>query len=408
MKQIEKTNNFVTWIVFLTTLTIAIISTISVVFPALILSDSQTIQDFKDLGINQKSPESFETGMWAIPLIATNVIVFAMYFLYVKERLPKILTEVLYKIYKIRISKKVSFVIIGILISVYIIGSAQELTSEEKWGDYTGVKDKVENRSLDQIFTSFDVPLKFFLLASSLEIFDNIRIIPFLASISMLLLTYFVTSKISNNRFAGIVAFVILLQSNLFLSYDTSATYENFWILFYLLSLYLMYKFWPLSPIAYVLSTLAKPLTLIFLPMSIFFVLRAEINKKKKIMILLSYGIVVLASIILAASLGINISGREEAFNYQEFLMGFTSFAYQLRFDGLVLLFLIPLIFGLFIASIKKIKNAESIMILISGTLLITPFLTGFTVETNQPYRFMPLIVFFAIGIGVLLSKKQI
>ena len=408
MEQVEKTNNFVTWIVFLTTLTIAIISTISVVFPALILSDSQTIQDFKDLGINQKSPESFETGIWAIPLIVTNVIVFAMYFLYIKERLPKILMKILNKIYKIKISKKVSFVIIGILISVYIIGSAEELTSEESWGDHTGVKDKVENSSLDQIFTSFDVPLKFFLLASSLEIFGNIRVIPFLASISMLLLTYFVTSKISNNRFAGIVAFVILLQSNLFLSYDTSATYENFWILFYLLSLYLMYKFWPLSPIAYVLSTLAKPLTVIFLPMSIFFVLRAEINKKKKMMILLSYGIVVLTSIILAASLGINISGREELFNYQEFLMGFTSFAYQLRFDGLVLLFLIPLIFGLFIAAIKKIKNAESIMILILGTLLIAPFLTGFTVETNQPYRFMPLIVFFAIGIGALLSKKQI
>ena len=408
MEQVEKTNNFVTWVVFLTTLTIAIISTISVVFPALVLSDSQTIQDFKDLGINQKSPESFETGIWAIPLIVTNVIVFAMYFLYIKERLPKILMEILNKIYKIKISKKVSFVIIGILISLYIVGSAEELTSEENWGDYTGVKDKVENRSLDQIFTSFDVPLKFFLLASSLEIFGNIRVIPFLASISMLLLTYFVTSKISNNRFAGIVAFVILLQSNLFLSYDTSATYENFWILFYLLSLYLMYKFWPLSPIAYVLSTLAKPLTLIFLPMSIFFVLRAEINKKKKMMILLSYGIVVLASIILAASLGINISGREELFNYQEFLMGFTSFAYQLRFDGLVLLFLIPLIFGLFIAAIKKIKNAESIMILILGTLLVAPFLTGFTVETNQPYRFMPLIVFFAIGIGILLSKKQI
>ena len=231
--------------------------------------------------------------------------------------------------------------------------------------------------------------------------------IPFLASIAMLLLTYFVTSKISNSRFAGIVAFIILLQSNLFLSYDTSATYENFWILFYLLSLYLMYRFWSLSSIAYILSTLAKPLTLIFLPMSIVFILRAEIETKKKLMILLSYGIVVLISIVLVVSLGINVSGREEAFSYQEFLMGFTSFAYQLRFDGLVLLFLIPLIFGLFIASIKKIKNAESVMVLILGTLLITPALAGFTVDTNQPYRFISLIVFFAMGVGVLLSSKK-
>jgi hypothetical protein len=33
--------------------------------------------------------------------------------------------------------------------------------------------------------------------------------------------------------------------------------------------------------------------------------------------------------------------------------------------------------------------------------------LTGFTNQTNQPYRFMPLVVFFAIGVGVLLSKRE-
>jgi len=46
-------------------------------------------------------------------------------------------------------------------------------------------------------------------------------------------------------------------------------------------------------------------------------------------------------------------------------------------------------------------------MVLISGILLIAPILTGFTNQTNQPYRFVPLVVFFAIGVGVLLSKRQ-
>jgi len=404
---LEKTSNFVTWIVFLTTLAVAIISIVSVIFPALILSNSQTIIELENAGISQVGPNSFEVGVWSGSLIATNAIIFAMYFLYIKGRLPNLVSGILNKIFKIEISKKVSFVIIGTLLSIYIIGSAGELASEESWGDYTGVKDKAENRSLEQAFRSFDVPVKFFFLSSSLELFDNIRIIPFLASIALLFLTYFVTIKITNKRFAGIVAFVVLLQSNLFLSYDTSATYENFWILFYLLSLYLMYRFWPLSSIAYILSTLAKPLTLAFLPMSIFFILRSEIEKKKKMLILSSYVAVVLVSVTLVVSLGINVSGRTEGFSYQEFLMGFTSFAYQLRFDGLILLFLIPLIFGLFVASIKKVKNAESVMTLVLGTLLITPLLTGFTVETNQPYRFIPLIVFFAIGVGTLLTKRN-
>ncbi|MDH3192285.1 MAG: hypothetical protein OEM18_06340, partial [Nitrosopumilus sp.] len=75
--------------------------------------------------------------------------------------------------------------------------------------------------------------------------------------------------------------------------------------------------------------------------------------------------------------------------------------------DGLVILFMIPLIVGLFLLSKSGVKNAESIMVLIAGMLLIAPILTGFTNQTNQPYRFVPLIVFFAMGVGVLLSKRQ-
>jgi hypothetical protein len=45
-------------------------------------------------------------------------------------------------------------------------------------------------------------------------------------------------------------------------------------------------------------------------------------------------------------------------------------------------------------------------MILIFGVLFSDPLLVGLTDFTNQPYRLMPLIVFFAMGVGVLLSKR--
>ena len=407
MNKIEKRSNLVTWIIFLITLIVVIISTISIIFPALILSNSQTITDLEELGINPTGPKSFEIGVWTIPIILTNIIIFSMYILHIKKKIPKSLSNILNKIFRIEVSKKTTYIVIGIIFFIYIIGSSGELASEENWGDYREVRNKADNQSLEQSFRSFDVPLKFFFLSSSLQIFDNIRIIPFLASIALLLLTYVTTVRISNKRFAGIIALIIVLQSNLFLTYDTSATYENFWILLYLLSLYLVYRFWPLSAATFMLSALGKPLTLVFLPMSIFFILRTEVNKRKKMLVLGSYLGIVLASLLLVVSLGINVSGRSEGFSYQEFIMGFTSFAYQLRFDGLVLLFLIPLIFGLFITSIKKMKNAETIMILILGTLLVAPILTGFTTETNQPYRFIPLIVFFAMGVGVLLSRDR-
>jgi len=52
---------------------------------------------------------------------------------------------------------------------------------------------KAESWSVQEAIENFDVPVKFFLLSSSLNLFDNIRIIPFLASIGLLILTYFIT-----------------------------------------------------------------------------------------------------------------------------------------------------------------------------------------------------------------------
>ena len=50
---------------------------------------------------------------------------------------------------------------------------------------------------------------------------------------------------------------------------------------------------------------------------------------------------------------------------------------------------------------------ADSIMVIISGILLSVPILSGFTEFNIQPYRWIPLIAFFAIGVGVLLTKRQ-
>jgi len=239
-------------------------------------------------------------------------------------------------------------------------------------------------------------------------IFGNYKAIPLLASIVLLITTYFITKRIAQKRFAGIIAVIILMQSNVFLKYDTSVAYTNFWILFYLLSLYTVYRFWPLSPVSYLLSIPSKALTILFLPMSVYFILRSNISKKQKA---ITAGISIIVIVIGVIVTGTEFSPTQEIqeeFDSNEFWMGFTSFSYQLRFDGLVILFMIPLITGLFLISKSGIRNAESIMVLIAGILLIAPILTGFTNQTNQPYRFMPLVVFFAIGVGVLLSKRQV
>jgi len=395
--------SFVCWIVFLFSLVIVLINLISVVFPALIASSNSTITELQDLGIPLLPVDSLFVGTLAYPLIATNVIVFGLTTLYFRKRLPIFLTNSINFIFNFEVSRKFAFLTILAVLTIYVVSSVGELTVEEDWQDFSALKEKVDEWSPDKVLLQFEPHVRYFLISSSFNLFGYYTIIPFIASIALLLLTYFFTTKITSKRFAGIISMIVLLQSNVFLTYDSTVSYTNFWILLYLFSLFLVYKAWPLSPVSYLLSIFSKALTAMFLPMSVFFIYRSDISKNKKIILAASSIAIILAGIIVVAS-GPNV----EEFDSDEFWLGFTSFSYQLRFDGLILVFILPLIVGLFLAARNSIVHADSLLVLIGGILLTTPFLTGFSELTNQPYRFVSVIVFFAVGVGVLLSKRQL
>ena len=404
-----KTTNWVSWAVFIFTIVTVLLSLVSVVFPALIASGNSTIKNLQDLGVILFEVDPFQAGIWAAPLFVCNILVFICLLLYYKKKLPNNFKNIIEYIFNFEISKKISVIVILVLLSIYVGFSFEELTTEEEWEDYAGVKQRIERWSPDQITSGFEPHIRYFMLWSSMILFGQYTVIPFIASISLLLLTYFFTTEITKKRFAGIIAFVILMQSNLFLTYDTTVSYSNFWILFYLLSLYLLYKVWPFSPVSYLLSIFSKALTATFLPMSLFFIFRTKISTTAKVIVATSSTALIFAGIIVAttgANIG-GIAGEQEEFDWDEFALGFTSFSFQLRFDGLVLIFILPLMVGLFIASRNRINHADSMMVFIGGILFITPLVTGFTELTNQPYRFVPLVVFFAIGVGVLLSKNK-
>jgi len=400
---------WISWTIFIFTISTVLISLVSVVFPALIASRNSTIKNLQDIGVVLFEIDPFQVGIGAGTLIVVNILVFIGLALYFKKRLPKNFKKLIDFIFNFEISKKISAIVIIIFLSIYVVFSFEELTTEEEWEDYAGVKQRLERWSPDQVTSGFEPHVKYFMHWSSMILFGHYTVIPFIASLSLLLLTYFFTTEISNKRFAGIVAFIILLQSNLFLTYDTTVSYTYFWILFYLFSLYVLYKAWPLSPVAYLASIFSKALTATFLPMSLFFIFRSKISKTSKVIVVSTSTALILAGIFVSST-GANIggiAGEQEEFDWDEFMLGFTSFSFQLRFDGLILVFILPLIVGLFIASIHGIQHADSIMVLIGGILFLAPLLTGFTELTNQPYRFIPLVVFFAIGVGILLSKKK-
>ena len=388
----------VSWVVFVSTLVVVLISLVTVLFPSLIIRSTSS---FKDIVINP-----YEIGVWTYPLLASNFILLIIGILYFKNSLPAILTKSIRFIFDFEVSRKTALITLLVILGGYIILNASEISTEERWVDYKGVKDGVQKWSVSDI-RGFDIHVKYFLLSASLNLFGNIRLIPFIGSIALLVACYYITKDIARKRFAGLVATVVLFQSNVFLSYDTSATYDNFWILFYVISLYTVQKRrWYFSPISYILSIFSKTLTAGFIPMTFYWIYRADIAKKKKIRLAISYGVILLVAIVSVYFFNINLIFGNVEFSGNDFWRGFTTWAFQLRFDLLVLLFILPLVVGLFICSRRGIRHAESVMVLIMGILLSAPFLQGFTDLTNQPYRFVPLVVFFAMGVGTILTKR--
>jgi len=390
--------HLLSWAIFVPTVVVVFISLIAVVFPALI---TRTTSPFQAAVFSPNVVNPFQPGVLAAPLIIVNIIILVIGIAYYKKSKYGTLIR---KISSLEITKKQALIGVVAILVIFCAITAGTLAKEETWGDYANVKARVQSWDISQFGKSFEPHFRYLLLWTSLHAFGNIRVLPLIVSVALLLQTYFFTKKITGKRIAGIASMILLLQSDIFVSYSTTASYENSWILLYLFSLYLIQRFWPPSPVPYLLSIFSKPLTVAFLPITFYFIARSGISKRSRFYSLASYGIVAIA--VAAAAYKTDLTGGTVPFDGSEFWQGFTAMAMQMRFDYIVILFLLPLIVMLFFASRRGVLHADSIMFFFLVILLTAPFLTGFTEQTNQPYRFVSLSVFFAIGAGILLSDK--
>jgi hypothetical protein len=377
-------------LVFLFSITVTTLTIIPALFPSLYSSLHResiiTSVDQFDFNINPLEP-----GLFFIPIILTGILVLVISIIIKFKGI---------KLRSINLSKKYSYISIIVILSIFTILSYEDVTEPELHEDWNFVKESVMAWPTDIVLN--DNHVKKFLLSSSFIIFGNYRVIPFLGSMALIVMTYLLTNKITDSRLAGVIASVIILQSNLFLSFSTTGAYSNFWVLFYIISLFMIvHKTWFLQPVPYVMSIFSKILSITFFPISIFFILNAEISIKKKIISLLSLGILISVGIIFVGEAGV-----KSAIDWNGFWNGFVSFSYQMRYDGLVVLFLIPIVTGLYFIS-KKNQYANSVSIMISSVLLTGPLLLALTDITTQPYRFIPLVVFCAIGIGMILANQK-
>ena len=400
-------SKLVTYAAFLVTLGIVGISVFSVIFPAFIISNTYEFPNDLD---------PFEISPWTVPIIISSFSLLASGFLYKHEKLPHQLHSGIKFILNFEISKKTAIILGIIILGIYIGLSSSELFLDEKnqWSDYFILEDALEiwpstdhwNVYIKEQNTRY---VRMILLDVSQDLFQNIKLLPFIASILVVVFTALITIQISKKRFAGIIAMIILLQSITFTDFDTIAVYENFWVLFYLISIYsIQKKWWHSSPFLFILAVFSKAFIVTYFWMNVFYIYRSDIPNKTKYILFASYGVMIGAIYWIFENGQSIIYDDVVRFDFNSFLDGFTGWGNNMQLDPLAILCIVPLVVGLFVKSLKGIKQADSILILILGTILAGPLISYVTdFYFILPYRFIPFIVAMAIGIGVFLSKEN-
>ena len=393
--------------VFFGTLIVVLLILTPTIFPALFSSY---------FGMFGENLNTFESNNQSVFLIVSNIVIFGFGIAYYKKKIPSLAYDLVEKIRTFEISKRVAIISLAIILGVYIGLSTPELFLDEskQWSDYKVVLlpalEIWPSGQSDDIYVKEqnDRYVRMFLLDVSLAVFQNIKLLPFVASILVVVFTYLITVQFCKKRFAGMVAVIVLLQSYTFLNFDTIAVYENFWVLFFLISLYVIEKKWFLSPVFYLLAFYTKAYIAPFFLMTLFTTYRSQISRRTKITILISYVVTVLVAIAIVF-VGDTIYPDVVDVNYSKFILGFQTISAQLRFDFFFIMTLLPVTVGLMFLSKNKLKHADSILILIFGTIIASPILVTFTHHYDiLPYRFIPLLVFFSIGVGMFFSKKLV
>jgi len=213
----ETQSRIITYVVFIFALGIVILNIISLLFPALLLTS---------LVNSESHVNPFESGAWTIPFGLVNISLLIFGFLYYRKSLPKKIYNSFQFILNFEVSRKIAIIVFSVMIGVYIIWTVSELSQNEidVWKDWKFVEPIIDKfPSIDEGPSGLRILfMKNFLLFSSQEIFQNVKIIPFIGSISLVFLSYFLTVQITKKRFSGLIAMAILLQSQTFLRYDTN------------------------------------------------------------------------------------------------------------------------------------------------------------------------------------------
>jgi len=223
----------------------------------------------------------------------------------------------------------------------------------------------------------------------------NYHTFSIVSSVALLLVTYALAVKITGNRLASIVAVLILDLSRTFLWYNDSIPYPGFYCVLFFMSLY-PFKNKLIRPVAFLASFIMKAMSLAFLPITI-------VREKDKRVRIFYIVIGVLASGI---AIGLNWV-RSSGINVGNIAPPYVVFEIILQDFWMIILFF-PVSLTLFYLYRKKVDWAGTILGGLLWTLFFQYVLALFTSYGAFSERMLPFVVFFALGCGLIISKREL
>lgn len=243
-------------------------------------------------------------------------------------------------------------------------------------------------------------PLKWYINCLSFKLTDSASFIPILLSIGLIPLVYLLSIQLTNDKLIGLIAIVSFIMNPLFNQWNTSATYDQTWSCFLILSVYMMFK---LKGTQYAIpgliaSLAAKGLGVLYLPVWIYSLFKSGTSQRNKFLGLgIMFLLVGIGGVVLSHKA--NVVGADIGF-FPDHLESALLKNFSILYD------VVPILIGLAIVQriIKPktpVQNKTLVILWILSALLTTPVIYLFTNQFQFVYRFVPLAVFMSILMGI-------
>ena len=294
-----------------------------------------------------------------------------------------------------------------LITSATVILEYHELNNSETYPDYfDNVKPYLDSCDPTDYPIEKRGHLKWWFICASEHWLGNAKIIPFIFSSALIPITYFFVSELTKYRTVGLITILLMVSSDTFLNFNTTSTYELSWVLFLILSTWFAIKGNPtMTSIMFILSFFAKPLALIYLPLLMITAWQLAPNNRKEIIFTLGLICGIIISIAIFGGLA-RVIGSDLALNTDKFFQGLYGWWFYLG-ASMFLAMTIPLIIYKLIHNYIKQKDKISFVIasFIIGIIISVPLIEGLTDQLNHVYRFIPLVIFSASGIGYIIMN---